>query len=97
MSVTPIVYDRSATVITRPSISLAGSPLYTHTAETTGRLMAGKMSVCIESAAYAPTRIMRIARHAVVNGRRSESLTIHIGQRLAVRNGTVTARARRTR
>ncbi len=80
MSATPVVYARSEIVTIRPAISLAGRPLYPHTIETIGMLVAGKMSAGIDAAANAPSSTMMIAMQVTVYGRRSASLTIHIGQ-----------------
>src|ERR1700730_17122528 len=64
----------------RVAISSGDRPVYFHTVATTGILMLGKMSVGRAQSANMPSSMITMARTMNVYGRRSASLTIHIGR-----------------
>src|ERR1700730_2636070 len=64
----------------RVAISSGDRPVYFHTVATTGILMLGKMSVGVRQIANMPSSMITMARTMNVYGRRSASLTIHIGR-----------------
>src|SRR5882762_4537424 len=78
-SLTVVCALRSVPRIMRVAISSGDRPVYFHTVATTGILMLGKMSVGVRQIANVPSSMITMARTTKVYGRRSASLTIHIG------------------
>ena len=78
MLLTVVVIARSEIVTMRPSTSFGESPVYCQMTETTGMLIAGKMSTGVRAIVRTPPMAISIAITMKVYGRRSARRTIHI-------------------
>src|SRR5882672_11170003 len=84
---TTVVMLRSVTEMILSAISCGGSPLKVQMMLTTGISMLGKMSVGVRTIASVPRIKIRTANTAIVYGRLSASLTIHINYVLIFPSG----------